>query len=147
MARRVSGSRAAAAQHSPNRIMTLQSKTKGKSTRKRHSPRRWIVDWNIEPASVPGHVSLSLFIAGESDDGVSSSATRHYLLQQDKLADFIRELSGTLGHSNASRALEETLPVDSRPPAGQDAMPDAADRDAAEHTNHFMLGAYGLVGN
>lgn len=128
--------------------MTLQSKRKEKSARKRYSAQRWIVDWCIEPATIPGHVGLSLFVAGKSDDCVCASATRHYVLQQDRIVDLIHELTDTLEHSNASRALEEQgLSISSRLPAEQPCNPDAIDKDSPELSSHFLLGAYGLVGN
>jgi hypothetical protein len=128
--------------------MTPPSDRKEKLARKRYGPRRWIVDWTIEPTSVPGHVSLSLFVTGESDDSVCSSTTRHYLIQQERIADLIRELAGTLEHSHASRTLEEQVAmVSSQVSVEQTARADAAEKDLLELSSHFSLGAYGLVGN
>jgi hypothetical protein len=129
--------------------MTPESNGKEKTARKRYGPRRWIVDWTIESASVPGHVSLSLFVANESDDSVCSSTARHYLMQQERIVDLIRELTGTLEHSDASRALEEqALAAGSQVSVKQASGPDAAEKDRLDLlSSHFCLGAYGLVGN
>lgn len=128
--------------------MTPLSDRKEKTARRRYGPRRWIIDWTIEAASVPGHLSLSLCVAGEMGDSVCSSTTRHYLMQQDRIVDLIRELAGTLEHSNASRVLEEqALVVSSQVSTKFAADPDTAEKDASELSSHFFLGAYGLVGN
>jgi hypothetical protein len=128
--------------------MTSQLNRKAKAVRKRYGPRRWIVDWTIEPASESSHVSLSLFVADESDDNVESSTTRHYVMQQERIVDLIRELTGALEHSHASRALEQqALAVGSQASAEHASKSDAAEKDATELSSHFFLGAYGLVGN
>lgn len=131
-----------------DRPMTLQSKIKEKMARKRRSPRRWIVDWIVEPTSAPGHMILTLCVANESDDSVSSSTTRHYLMQQERIVELIRELAGTLEHSRASRALEaQATTVSSQLSVEQTAGADTAEKDLPELSSHFSLGAYGLVGN
>jgi hypothetical protein len=128
--------------------MAPHSKTKEKTARKRYGQQRWIVDWTIEPASVPGHVRLSLSVAGESADSACSSTTRHYLLQHERIVDLVRELTGTLEHSRASRALEErALAAGSQDPADRASEPDAGEHDSSGLSSHFLLGAYGLVGN
>ncbi|MGF6543184.1 hypothetical protein OKW32_006534 [Paraburkholderia youngii] len=130
--------------------MKPDSITKRKATSgKRLGLRRWIVDWTIEPAAASGHISLSLYVAGESDDNVGSSTTRHFLLRQDRLSELIDALNGTLQHSNASRLLEEQARA-ADPAVGNDAdtAGESAERDQPDLTsNHFSLGAYGLVGN
>jgi hypothetical protein len=121
-------------------------KAEGGSKRGR---RRWIVDWTIEPAAASGYISLSLYVAGASDDSVCSSTTRHYLLQQDRLIELIGELNGTLQHSNASRLLEEQArAVDPAMAKEANSVVEPAEKDRPDLTsNHFSLGAYGLVGN
>ncbi|MDH6147172.1 MULTISPECIES: hypothetical protein [Paraburkholderia] len=130
--------------------MTPESNRKGKAARgKKYSLRRWIVDWTIEPAAMPGYVNLSLLVASESDESVRSSTNRHYLMQQERIADLIRELTWTLEHSDASRALEEQAlaegpQVSAEPASGSgDVEKDQPDL----LSSHFSLGAYGLVGN
>ena len=130
--------------------MTPESNRKGKpASSKKYGRRRWIIDWTIEPATVSGYVSLSLFVAGASDDSVCSSTTRHYLMQQDRIVELIRELTGTLEHSDASRVLEEqALAADPRLSAKPDPVADTAEKDQPDLlSSHFSLGAYGLVGN
>jgi hypothetical protein len=133
--------------------MTSQLNRKAKAVRKRYGPRRWIVDWTIEPASESSHVSLSLFVADEPDDSVGVTTTRHYVMQPERMVDLIRELTGALEHSHASRALEQqaleqqALGVSSHGSAEHDSKSDAAEKDAPEASSHFFLGAYGLVGN
>ncbi|MGF6446106.1 hypothetical protein [Paraburkholderia youngii] len=101
--------------------MKPDSITKRKATSgKRLGLRRWIVDWTIEPVAASGHISLSLYVAGESDDNVGSSTTRHFLLRQDRLSELIDALNGTLQHSNASRLLEEQARA-ADPAVGHDA--------------------------
>jgi len=128
--------------------MTSQLNRKAKAVRKRYGPRRWIVDWTIEPASESSHVSLSLFVADEPDDSVGSPTTRHYVMQQERIVDLIRELTGALEHSHASRVLEQqALAAGSHGSAEHASKSDAAEKDAPEASSHFFLGAYGLVGN
>jgi hypothetical protein len=116
---------------------------------KKRGQRRWIVDWSIESAATSGYVNLSLYVAGESDDSVCSSTTRHYLLQRDRIVELIRELNGTLEHSNASRLLEKRArKIDRGTPKETDPVVESAEREQPDLTlNHFSLGAYGLVGN
>jgi hypothetical protein len=130
--------------------MTPDSKRKEKAARgKKDDLRRWIVDWTIEPTITPGYVSLSLFVAGASDDSVCSSTTRRYLLRQDRIVELIRELTGTLEHSDASMLLEgQALAVEpdlSTAPGSAADMAEERQQDLL--SSHFSLGAYGLVGN
>jgi hypothetical protein len=97
---------------------------------------------------VPGHVRLSFSVAGQSGDSVRSSSTRHYLLQCERIVDLVRELTGTLEHSNASWVLEEhALEAGSQVLADPTSEPDAREQDSSGLSSHFLLGAYGLVGN
>jgi len=125
--------------------MAPQSNTKENTARKRCGPQRCIVDWTIAPASVPGHVRLSFSVADVPGDNVRSSTTRHYLLQCERIADLVRELTGTLEHSNASRLLQER--VQEAGAQGPASEPDAGEHDSSGLSSHFLLGAYGLVGN
>ena len=130
--------------------MTPDSNRKGKAANgKKPGHRRWIVDWTIEAAGTSGHISLSLCVASAADDSVCSSTTQHYLLQQDRLFELIRELSGTLEHSNASRLLEEQARANgsaqSNEPPSTSEMAEKEQSDLM--SSHFSLGAYGLVGN
>ena len=97
---------------------------------------------------MPGHVRLSFSVADQSGDRVRSSSTRHYLLQCDRIVDLIRELNGTLEHSNASWVLEEQASeAGSQVLADPTSEPDAREQDSSGLPSHFLLGAYGLVGN
>jgi hypothetical protein len=130
--------------------MTPDSKRKGKAASgRKDSLRRWIVDWTIEPTITSGYISLSLFVASASDDSVCSSTTRHYLLRQDRIVELIRELTGTLEHSNASQLLEgQALVADSDLSTEPGSAADTAEEDQPDLlSSHFSLGAYGLVGN
>lgn len=128
--------------------MASHSNTKERTTSKRGGPQCSIVGWTIEPASVPGHVRLSFSVAGQSGDRIRSSGTRHYLLQCERIVDLIRELNRTLEHSNASRMLDEQAPeAASQVLADPTSEPDAREQDSSAMPNHFLLGAYGLVGN
>ncbi|MEW9583187.1 hypothetical protein [Paraburkholderia sp. DGU8] len=93
-------------------------------------------------------MSLSLFVADEPDDSVGVTTTRHYVMQQERMVDLIRELTGALEHSHASRALEQqALAAGSDGAAEHASKSDATEKDAPEASSHFFLGAYGLVGN
>lgn len=129
--------------------MTPESNRKEKTARKTYRPQRWIVGWSIESTSVPGHVSVSLFVANESDDSVCSSTTRRYLMQKERIVDLIRELTGTLEHPDVSRAFEEqALAVGSQDSAEKASGPGAAEEDHPDLlSSHVSLSAYGLVGN
>lgn len=62
--------------------------------------------------------------------------------------DLVRELTGTLEHSNASWVLEEhALEAGSQVLADPTSEPDAREQDSSGLSSHFLLGAYGLVGN
>jgi hypothetical protein len=130
--------------------MALGSNAKRKSARgEKDSRKLWIAEWTIEQATTPGHVVISFVVSQESDIGASRSTSRRFLLRCERAVDLVNELKEVLEVSGAFERLEEQaasagLTFTAQP--GLTSVRTSVD-DSEPLSNHFALGAYGLVGN
>ena len=120
--------------------MTIRSSTKRKPAHgKKSGPHQTVVEWTVEQASTPHHVSVSFIVRSESADATARSTTRRFLLPSESAAELIDELKEVLEDCAAVECLGGDAPN------GYIRQNDAEDVDPM--SNHFALGAYGLVGN
>jgi hypothetical protein len=130
--------------------MALASNAKKKSARgKKDDPKFRIAEWIIEPSTTPGEVHLSFVAVKESDTEMSRSTTQRFLLRRERAEELVKELKEVLEDFAATRRLEEQAASSARVPGAQTgAMPGRSMADDTDMlSNHFALGAYGLVGN
>ena len=128
--------------------MTPGRNTKRKSAHcNKDGPR--IAEWTIEQATAPGHVRVSFVVIQELDDGSSRPLNRHFLLRCERATELINALKEALEESSTIEVLEAQAAVAGRTrPAKPSVTAARAEVDDAElPSNHFALGAYGLVGN
>jgi hypothetical protein len=128
--------------------MTIGSSTKRKPARgKKSGPHQMVAEWTIEPATTPRHVSVSFVVRPESGDETARCMTRRFLLPSDRAAELIDELKEVLEDCAAIESLdgEASAHAADEASAGYARQHDADDVDPM--SNHFALGAYGLVGN
>ncbi|MFL9922588.1 hypothetical protein PQR75_46740 [Paraburkholderia fungorum] len=126
--------------------MTSESNAKRKTAGdKKEVAKLWIAEWAIEPATTPGHVSVCFVVTKESGEGASRSATRRFLLRCERAEELVNELKEVLEDAAAIQCLEgqagssmAQLNLTGGPVGASDTEP---------LSNHFDLGAYGLVGN
>jgi len=128
--------------------MTPGPSTKRKSTHgNKDGPR--IAEWTIEQATAPGHVRVSFVVMQGLDDGASRPTTRHFLLRCERATELINALKEALEESTTIQGLEAQAAAAglTRPAKSGLAAAGAEASDAEAESNHFALGAYGLVGN
>jgi hypothetical protein len=128
--------------------MTIGSSTKKKPAHgKKSGPHQLVAEWTIEQASTPHHVSVSFTVRSESADATARSTTRRFLLPSDSAAELIDELKEVLEDSAAIESLgSDASALDASEVSGGYIRQNEAD-DVDPMSNHFALGAYGLVGN
>ena len=128
--------------------MTPGRNTKRKSAHcNKDGPR--IAEWTIEQATAPGHVRVSFVVMQGLDDGASRPTTRHFLLRCERATELIDALKEALEESTTIQGLEAQAAAAGLTRSARSGVPTAgveAD-DAEVESNHFALGAYGLVGN
>jgi hypothetical protein len=130
--------------------MALASNAKRKSARgKKDDPTLWIADWIIEPCATPGEVHLSFVAGKDSDADTHRLTTQRFLLRCERAEELVKELKEVLEGLTATRRLEGQSAPSARVPGAQSgAMPVRSTADDTDMlSNHFALGAYGLVGN
>jgi hypothetical protein len=113
---------------------------------KRSASHQIVAEWTIEEASTPRHLSVSFVVRSVSGDAVRSK-TRRFLLAKESAAELIHELNEVLEVSAAVGSLADdasAFAADDEPTVFA-RQTDADDTDPM--SNHFALGAYGLVGN
>lgn len=92
---------------------------------------------------------MSFVAVQESGDNVSRLTTRRFMLRCERAEEFVKELKDVLENFAATRRLEEQAASETRgfgdEPGATPASAPVDDLDAL--SNHFALGAYGLVGN
>lgn len=128
--------------------MTIGSSTKRKPARgKKSGPQHLVAEWTIEQASTPRHVSVSFVIRSESGDADARSTTRRFLLPSESAAELLDELKEVLEDCAAFESLggETSAQAADEASGGYARQNDGDDVDPM--SNHFALGAYGLVGN
>src|SRR4051794_25315568 len=91
--------------------MTSESTTKPVPEKKLIAE-RWIMEWAVEQATTPGHVSVGFVVTKESHEGARRSVTPHFLLRVDRAEELMNELKDVLEDAAAIRCLEE-LPASS----------------------------------
>lgn len=98
---------------------------------------------------MPGHMNVCLVAVHESTDGASRSTTRCFLLHCERAAELIDALKEALEDATALQGLEEHAALAPAAPAvSASSVSMLAGVDDSEIlSNHFDLGAYGLVGN
>lgn len=96
---------------------------------------------------MPHHVSVSFVIRSESGDTAARSTTRRFLLPSESAAEFIDELKEVLEDCAAFESLggDRSAQLESEGPGGNSTQKEPDNIDPT--SNHFALGAYGLVGN
>lgn len=128
--------------------MTIGSSSKRKPARaKKPGSQLLVAEWTIEQAATPRHVSVSFVVRPDSDSATARSTTRRFLLPSDRAAELLDELKEVLEDCGAVESLGGELAPHS-PDDGNGAYARQGDSDDVDPmSNHFALGAYGLVGN
>lgn len=128
--------------------MTIESSTKRRPAQgKKSGSLPLVAEWSIEQASTPRHVSVSFVIRSEAHNATARSMTRRFLLPSESAVELIEELKEVLEAGAAFESLggDRAEEREGEPPGGYANQNDADDVDPI--SNHFALGAYGLVGN
>ena len=130
--------------------MALASNAKRKSARgKKDDPKLWIADWVVEPSTTPGEVHLSFVALKDSDADTNRLTTQRFVLRCEHAEELVKDLKEALEDFAATQRLEQQAASSARLPGAQTGATPV--RSMADDTdmlsNHFALGAYGLVGN
>jgi hypothetical protein len=129
--------------------MTIGSSTKRKPARsKKPGSEMLVAEWTIEQAQTPEYVSVSLVVRSNSETEEARCITRRFLLPSGSAAELIEDLKEVLEGCAAMASLKNDVATrDGTEAIGEyPASQNDAD-DVDPMSNHFALGAYGLVGN
>ena len=114
---------------------------------KKSGSQQLVAEWSIEQASTPRHVSVSFVIRPEAGNATARSTTRRFLLPSESATELVDQLKEVLEACAAFESPGGDGSVEREGEApGSYAMQNDAD-DVDPMSNHFALGAYGLVGN
>ena len=130
--------------------MALASSAKKKTTRgKKDDPKLWITEWTVEPSTTPGEVHLSFAALKDADADTNRLTTQRFVLRCEHAEDLVKDLKDVLEDFAATQRLEQQAASSARlPGAHTGAMPVRSTADDTDMlSDHFALGAYGLVGN
>lgn len=130
--------------------MTIGSRAKRKPVRNRKPGSEMLVaEWTIEHAQTPEHVSISFVIRSNGADEPARCVTSRFLLLSESAAELIEDLKEALEGCAAMASLStEAMALEkARDGLGEYAELQGNAEDVDPISNHFALGAYGLVGN
>ncbi|MCG5075609.1 hypothetical protein [Paraburkholderia tagetis] len=130
--------------------MTIGSRAKRKPVRnKKPGSEMLVAEWTIEHAQTPEHVSISFVVRSNGTDEPARCVTSRFLLPSESAAELIEDLRDALEGCAAMASLggEVVSPEKADDGRGEYAGLPSNAEDVDPMSNHFALGAYGLVGN